>query len=174
MRGPYKSGGGGAKAKAPVPSHIGWKTGGILCQRRGKARDHRVRSIRLTLSMFLLAAACGGAASPPPNSALSALLAERKFQPSACYTGADTPADQPALEDAVDNAIRDVAALPSPAESTAVRGRLQRLIRDVEGFATEDRDEAYRYAIRIWRAAGQRGESHLFAMRDARMLSAPC
>jgi len=124
--------------------------------------------------MVLLDAACGKAVPPPANPALTSLLAERKFEPHACYTGADSPEDKPPLEGAVNNAIRDVAAMPSPVERRAVQDRLQQLIRDVDSFATEDRDEAYRYAIRIWRAVGLRGESHLFAVDDARVLTEPC
>jgi hypothetical protein len=131
--------------------------------------------MRLSLLVFALLAACGSAAPPPSNpAALRSLLAERKFEPGACYTGADRPEDRPALESAVDDAIRDVAAMPSPVDFRAVHDRLERLIRDVDGFATEDRDQAYRYAIRIWRAAGLQGETRLFAMSDARVLALTC
>jgi hypothetical protein len=73
---------------------------------------------------------------------LRSLLAERKFERGACYAGADTPEDRPLLENAVNNAIQDVAAMPSPVDARAVRDRLERLIGDVDSFATEDRDQA--------------------------------
>jgi len=132
--------------------------------------------MQLSLLLFAIAAACAGAAPSPPSSnrALASLLAEPKFAPGRCYTGADTPEDRPALEAAVDRAISDVAALPAPVDRRAVHDRLERLIREVDGFATEDRDQAYRYAVRIWRAAGLHGESRLFALPDARVLAEPC
>jgi hypothetical protein len=133
-----------------------------------------VRAIRLSLLTLLLAGACGSAALPPSSPALSSLLAEKKFEPNTCYTGADTPEDRPALERAVNDAIRDIAAMPAPVDGRAVRGRLEQLVGDVDSFATEDRDAAYRYAIRIWRAAGLQGETHLFARSDARVLGSPC
>ena len=133
-----------------------------------------MRAIRLPLFAVLLASACAGAAPPQPNPALGPLLAERKFGPHGCYPGADSPEDGVALEGAVDGAIRDVAAMSPPVDGRAVRGRLERLIRDVDSFATKDRDAAYRYAIRIWRAAGLHEESHLFAIGDAEVLREPC
>lgn len=132
-----------------------------------------MRAIRLLVLSTLLIEAIVAATPPSPNSALLSLLTERKFEASACYWGTDTPEDQAPLESAVNNAIRDVAALPSPVDSGVVRARLERLIQDVDSFATHDRDHAYRYVVRIWRAAGIAGETHLFAMRDAQVLY-PC
>lgn len=131
--------------------------------------------VRAALALALMLAACGRASSPPPRPrpALQAILAEKKFQSTAVYTGADTPEDQKPLEDAVDGAIRDIAMLPDPLDKEAVRARLARLLRDVDSFATEDRDETGRYAIRIWRAAGFREESHLFPVPDAQALASP-
>ena len=126
------------------------------------------------LLLVILGAACGRAVPPPSSPTLISLLAERKFEPHGCYTGADTPEDRPRLEAAVDDAIRDVGALPPPTDRRAVQARLARLIRDVDGFATEDRDEAYRYAVRIWRAVGLQGESHLLAAPDAQVLAEAC
>ena len=55
----------------------------------------------------------------------------------------------------------------------AVRDRLSALIDDTDSFATEDRDEVYRYAVQTWRAAGFSEESSLFAVPDDRVLARP-
>ena len=123
---------------------------------------------------FVLAiAGCGSAAPPPERPDLASLLHEKKFEPHGDYTGADTPEDQQPLQMAVDNAIKDVSALPDPLNAEAVRGRLAKLIDDTDLYATEDRDEVGRYAVRIWRAAGFRDESHLFQVTDERVLANP-
>jgi hypothetical protein len=131
--------------------------------------------LRMALACSFLATACAnaGSAPPPPRPALQTLLAEQKFRPTAFYTGADTPEDEKPLQDAVDSAVRVVAALPEPMNGDAVRHRLAELVRDTDLFATEDRDEVYRYAVRAWRAAGLSGESGLFAMLDDRVLARP-
>jgi hypothetical protein len=124
--------------------------------------------------VFLAIAGCGSAAPPPPERpALSSLLHEKKFEPHGDYTGADTPEDQPPLQAAVDGAIKDISALPDPLDKEAVRSRLSKLMDDTDLYATEDRDEVGRYAIRIWRAAGFREESHLFPVSDERVLNYP-
>ena len=121
---------------------------------------------------FLLVIAGGGTAAPPPERpALASLLHEKKFEPHGDYTGADTPEDQRPLQSAVDDAIKDVSALPDPLNKEAVRNRLAKLIDDTDLYATEDRDEVSRYAIRIWRAAGFREESYLFPVSDERVLA---
>jgi hypothetical protein len=102
---------------------------------------------------FLFLAACGSAAPPPDRPALTALLQEKKFEPHGLYTGADTPEDLKPLQSAVDGTIKDIRGLPEPLDKEAVRARLTKLIDDTDLFATEDRDEVGRYAIRIWRAA---------------------
>jgi hypothetical protein len=122
-----------------------------------------------SLALFF-AAASGDAMAASPESALGSLLAERKFQPNEWYTGVDTPEDQAPLEDFVNDAIRDVADLPSPVDPAAVRARLEQLIQDVDFFATEDREMAYRYVVRIWRATGLQEESRLFPVSDDRVL----
>ena len=128
---------------------------------------------RVAFAFFLAIAGCGSAAPPPERPALASLLHEKKFEPHGDYTGADTPEDQQPLQAAVDNAIKDVSALPDPLNKGAVRGRLAKLIDDTDLYATEDRDEVGRYAIRIWRAAGFRDESHLFPVSDKRVLAYP-
>lgn len=47
------------------------------------------------------------------------------------------------------------------------------LIDDVDLLATEDRDQTYVYAIRIWRAAGFIEGSRLFPVSDERVLRSP-
>ena len=96
------------------------------------------------------------------NPALVALLKEPKFQADAYYTGVDLPEDQAPLEDAVNNAINDSSTMADPLDPHVVRRRLRQLVSDVDLFATADRDRAYVYAIRIWRAAGFRENSDLF------------
>jgi hypothetical protein len=130
---------------------------------------------RMIVMLALLLAACGNTPYPPPRPrpALQAMLAEKKFQPSGYYMGADTPEDQKPLQEAVDSAIRDIAMLPDPLDKEAVRARLARLLSDVDSFATEDRDQTGRYAIRIWHAVGFREESRLFPMPDAKVMANP-
>lgn len=124
--------------------------------------------------MFLAIAGCGSAAPPPrERPGLTSLLHEKKFKPHDTYTGADTPEDQQPLQAAVDAAITDIRSIPDPLSVEAVRSRLSKLIAQTDFYATEDRDEVGRYAIRIWRAAGFREESHLFPVNDTRALANP-
>jgi hypothetical protein len=127
----------------------------------------------VALAFILVIAGCGTAAPPPERPALASLLHEKKFEPHGDYTGADTPEDQQPLQAAVDDTIKDVSALPDPLNKETVRSRLAKLIDHTDLYATEDRDEVGRYAVRIWRAAGFREESHLFAVSDARVLAYP-
>jgi hypothetical protein len=126
---------------------------------------------RISLApLFLITAlgACGSAqppAPPPIRPALAAILRETKFIPHDDYTGADTPEDQKPLRTAVDDAIRDINALPDPLDAGEVRSRLGRLLSETDEYATEDRDEVGRYAVRIWRAAGFKEDSGLFPVR---------
>jgi hypothetical protein len=122
-------------------------------------------------SLFL--ASCGSAQPPVERPALTALLHEKKFEPHGFYTGADTPEDQQPLQTAVDGAITDIGSLPDPLNKDAVRTRLAKLIDDTDLYATEDRDEVGRYAIRIWRAAGFNEESRLFPVSDKKVLALP-
>lgn len=122
---------------------------------------------------FLLVAGCSEAAPPPDRPSLNALLQEKKFETHDFYTGVDTPEDAEPLRTAVDDAIKDIGALSDPLEPTAVRNRLSKLIEDTDLYATEDRDQVARYAIRIWRAAGFTGDSGLFGVSDEKVLSLP-
>ncbi|MFM5894920.1 MAG: hypothetical protein ACKOQM_10905 [Novosphingobium sp.] len=117
-----------------------------------------------------LLASCATASQTSP-SGLEELLQQTKFVRTACYTGVDTPEDLRPLTDAVNSAIRDVSNLAKPRDPDRVKKRLQTLIGEVDQFATEDREESYRYAIRIWRASGFKGESGLFSKKDADVLA---
>ncbi len=63
--------------------------------------------------------------------------------------------------------------MPKPLAASAVRSRLQKLIDDVDLFATEDRDQTCIYAIRIWRAAGFTEESKLLPVAANPILRGP-
>jgi len=60
--------------------------------------------------------------------------------------------------------------MPDPLDRETVRKRLSSLLGDVDMFATEDRDEVGRYAIRIWRALGFKEETRLFYTSDDKVL----
>jgi hypothetical protein len=129
-------------------------------------------------ALFLLTilVACGSAPPPvpPPNRpALAAILRETKFIPHGEYAGADTPEDQEPLRTAVNDAIRDISAMANPLDASDVRSRLDRLLSETDTFATEDRDEVGRYAVRVWRAAGFKEDSGLFPIGDDRTLEQP-
>lgn len=132
-----------------------------------------MRSKTLTIALLSMLSACGSAAPPPDRPALAAILKETKFTPYGDYTGADTPEDRQPLQAKVDSAIKDISALPEPLEPDAVRRRLSALLDDTDLFATEDRDEVGRYAVRIWRAAGFKEDSGLFPVGDDRALAQP-
>ncbi|MEO7365122.1 MAG: hypothetical protein ABIW03_02260 [Sphingomicrobium sp.] len=101
------------------------------------------------------------------------MLDEKKFQPTEMYTGVDTPEDQKLLEGIVNSAIKDVSAFPEPLDKRSVRARLTKMIDDADNYATEDREQVYRYAVRIWRAAGFSEESRLFPVSDEKVLAIP-
>lgn len=127
-----------------------------------------------TAACLFALASCGSAAPPPPERpGLSAILKETKFTPYGDYTGADTPEDRQPLQDAVDSAIKDISGLPEPLDPGAVRSRLSALLDQTDLYATEDRDEVGRYAVRIWRAAGLKGDSGVFPVGDDRALAHP-
>jgi hypothetical protein len=109
----------------------------------------------------------------PPRPALQLILSEQKFQPTEFYTGVDTPEDREPLEEAVNSALTDVSSYPEPLNKEAVRNRLSKLINEVDSFATEDRDQVYRYVVRIWRAAGFKDQTELFGLTDEKVLELP-
>ena len=105
--------------------------------------------------------------------ALREFRREAKFVATERYVGPDTPEDARALTELINRAIDDVISLPSPYRASQLRDRLQKLIADVDLFATEDRDQVYRYLVRLWRAAGFAEESKLFPVSDDRVLQEP-
>jgi hypothetical protein len=131
------------------------------------------RSLIAIIPLSILVA-CGTAptsTAPPDRPALTSILKETKFVPRDDYTGADTPEDLMHLQTAVDDAIRDVISMSDPLDADKVRERLEDLLSETNWFATEDRDEVGRYAVRIWRAAGFKKDSGLFPVGDDRALS---
>jgi hypothetical protein len=130
-------------------------------------------SARVITSLLVgsaMLASCAAKSHAPGND-LSELLQQPKFVSTACYTGVDTPEDHRPLTAAVNAAVEDVTKQPDPRDPVQVRQRLVQLVQGVDLFATEDRDEVYRYAIKIWRASGMLGESGLFPKMDAEVLA---
>ena len=125
----------------------------------------------LSLSLSLLG--CAPTASVPGRPAFLELLHEAKFVAHGEFTGADTPEDQKPLKAAVDSAIEDIRVMPDPLGPVVIRRRLSKLIADTNLYATEDRDEVGRYAVRIWRAAGFTEESGLYPVSDEQVLARP-
>lgn len=117
---------------------------------------------------FLAGGSSAGASNEMSN--LTSLFDEEKFKPHGWYTGVDLPEDREPLETAVNGAIDDIGSMPEPLDPIAVRQRLSRLIRDTDLFATEDRDQVARYAVRIWQAAGFDQQSELFRTSDDKVL----
>jgi hypothetical protein len=115
--------------------------------------------------------ACTGGVARVDSEKLEALLAAPKFVATARYTGIDTPEDLGPLTAIVNRAISDVLEMPEPRDAGRVRERLRRVGKDVAYFATEDREQAYRYAVQTWRAAGFTSESELFSGSDEELLA---
>ena len=132
----------------------------------------------LAIALALLLTACSDpepeeAKDVPISRQLESLRQEPKFEPEGYYTGPDTPEDGQLLIALVNDAIDDVVAIPKPRDPNKARDRLAKLMQDVDFFATEDREQAYRYAIRLWRAAGFSEESGLFPVPDNDVLAHP-
>jgi hypothetical protein len=120
---------------------------------------------RLLLAIVIVSLPALDSIEGAEMSRLQDLRKERKFAPTEMYTGPDTPEDGPQLIALVNAAIDDVVSMPRPLVADSVRSRLQKLIDDVDLFAT--------YAIRIWRAAGFTQESRLFPVGDESVLRSP-
>jgi hypothetical protein len=131
------------------------------------------RLARIVVAFALVALPALHSTKAAEMSQLQDLRKERKFAPTEMYTGPDTPEDGPQLIALVNAAIDDVISMPRPFVADTVRRRLQKLIDDVDPFATEDREQAYVYVIRIWRASGFREESRLFPRQDDWIPSRP-
>lgn len=133
---------------------------------------------KLTIISILLLTACSEQESNestnmPNSTLLENFRQEPKFEPDEFYTGPDAPEDAPALNALVNDTIDEISAMPQPLDRDGVRNRLKKLVNDVDLFATEDRDQTYRYAVRIWRAAGFTEESKLLGVPDDRILMVP-
>src|SRR5262245_58272193 len=107
---------------------------------------------RFALALLLIALPALGDLMAADLSQLDSLRKERKFMATSMHTGPDGPEDGPQLIELVNSAIDDVMAMPEPFAADVVRRRLQKLIDDVDQLSTEDRDQTYIYAVRIWRA----------------------
>ncbi len=129
--------------------------------------------VRIVVAFVLIALPALDSIKATEMSQLQDLRKERKFAPTEMYTGPDTPEDGPQLIALVNAAIDDIISMPRPLVADIVRSRLQKLIDDVDLFATEDRDQTYVYATRIWRAAGFTEESRLFPVGDDRVVHRP-
>src|SRR5262245_47782072 len=125
--------------------------------------------IRIVLALASITLPALDSLEAAEMSQLQALRKERKFAPTEMYTGPDTPEDGPQRIALVNAAIDHVISMVRPLVADVVRSRLQKLIDDVDLFATEDRDQTYIYAVRIWRAPGFTEESKLFPVGDERV-----
>ncbi len=104
---------------------------------------------------------------------LPALLAAPKFEPDAYYTGVDMAADKAPLTKIVNDALRDLIALPVPRDPSLARQRLLLAVLAVDKFATEDREQAHIYLVLAWRTAGFLSESGLAPVSDQDVLTVP-
>jgi hypothetical protein len=129
-----------------------------------------MRFAQVAFALILISLPTLNGAKAADMSQLENLRKERKFVATELYAGPDSPEDGRELIALVNTAIDDVMRMLQPLRPDAVRSRLRQLIDDVDLFATEDRDQTYSYAIRIWRAAGLTDESQLFPVPDERVL----
>jgi hypothetical protein len=84
--------------------------------------------------------------------------------------GPDKPKEGRTLTALVNDAIDDILAWPFPYDGARLRQRLRKLLDDADPFATEDRDQIYRYVVRIWRTADFAEDSGLFPVPDDSVL----
>ena len=103
---------------------------------------------------------------------LVALLAAPKFEADAFYIGVDMPEDRAPLTKIVNDAVRDVIAMPEPRDAVRVRRRLALSLVSLDVFATQDRGHALMYLVLAWRAAGFLPESGLAGVPDDQVLQA--
>lgn len=104
---------------------------------------------------------------------LPALLAAPKFEPDAFYKGVNEPADKAPLTKAINDAIRDLIAMPEPRDPARARQRLSLAYLAVDEFADRDRKQAAIYLVLAWRTAGFVGESGLLPVTDQEVLTVP-
>jgi hypothetical protein len=103
---------------------------------------------------------------------LVALLAAPKFEADAFDPGVDMPEDRAPLTKIVNDAVRDVIAMPEPRDAVRVRWRLALSLVSLDVFATQDRGHALMYLVLAWRAAGFLPESGLAGVPDDQVLQA--
>lgn len=101
---------------------------------------------------------------------LPELLAVVKFEPDGYYPGVAVPGSRAQLVKIVDDAVRDVIAMPEPRDQIPVRLRLEQAVKLLEGFAPADREHGHVYLVLAWRAAGFQGESGLAPVPDEQVL----
>jgi hypothetical protein len=101
---------------------------------------------------------------------LPELLAAPKFEPDGYYAGVDAPEDKSPLTTIINDAVRDVIAMPAPRDQIPVRLRLQQAVQQLRDFVTEDREHGYMYLVLAWRAAGFQTESGLFPVPDEQVI----
>ena len=149
-----------------------------MSEREGKGTFpcYRLPMATIIQTLHLLAAtlcsisllACQAAVADEPHSLthdnraeLVELRAQNKFQPDLLsgYTGADLPEDVAPLNAAVNNLIDALLAQPDgPVSDGEVRGLVAKAINEVDLFATEDRERAYRYIRQVWNTLGFEGD----------------
>jgi hypothetical protein len=130
-----------------------------------------MRSWLLLPSAILAAliAACGPAVAtghdpaltPGARARLVALRAEAKFGPELFrgYVGVDLEEDREPLTASVNTLIDAILALPDgPVSQTQVLPLISEAIQEVDLFATEDRERAYRYFDQVWKLLGLTGD----------------
>lgn len=130
-----------------------------------------MRNLLLLATSLLIAtlAACGpsaaasgeAAVTPDARAALIVLRAEAKFRPQILsgYTGADTPEDVAPLTAAVNTLIDEVLERPDgPVSEAEILPLVTDAVEQVDLFATEDRERAYRYFKQVWSILGLRGD----------------
>jgi len=101
------------------------------------------------------------ALTPGARSRLLALRSEAKFGPQLLrgYAGADVEEDRDPLNGSVNTLIDAILALPDgPVSQAQVLPLVSSAVDEVESFATEDRERAYRYFDQIWRILGLTGD----------------
>lgn len=130
-----------------------------------------MRRLVLALAAILATALSAGSPSavaqgapaltPEARTRLTALKARPKFRPDflAGYVGVDVPEDLSPLSASVDGLIDEVLARPDGLVSEGdILPLVATAVNEIDGFATADRDRAYRYFNQIWTILGLQGD----------------
>lgn len=99
--------------------------------------------------------------TPAARSALVALRAEAKFRPHLLsgYVGADASEDLLPLNAAVNTLVDGALSLPDgPLEEADILPLVEAAVHEVDVYATEDRERAYRYFDQVWKILGFSGD----------------